>query len=128
MAYEQAKLMLEAFKQANPQFFERLYEFLEDYNQKREAAEKAVRAAGVKCGDFDLYQQLEKVDGEKVLNAVGREKFIAMGGSFKFISGAKLNIKQLQAALARGEIDQALYDECVKVENRYHVPSGGGMP
>jgi hypothetical protein len=120
--------MYEQFKQLNPQFFEQLGQYLEHLNQTREAAEKAVRAAGVKCSDFDLYQQVERVDGDKVLNAVGREKFIAGGGSIKTKNEAKMGIRQLKTMLARGEIDQELYEEVVKVENRYHVPNAGALP
>lgn len=127
-AYEQAKQMYEAFKAQNPQLIENLRQFLEHLNQTREAAEKAVRAAGVSCGDFNLYQQVEKVDGEKVLNAKGRERFIAMGGSIKVSHDAKIGLKQLKTALARGDIDRELYDECVKIENRYHTPREGALP
>jgi HPt (histidine-containing phosphotransfer) domain-containing protein len=128
MAYLEAKQLYENFKQMNPQFIENLRQFLEHLNQTREAADKAVRAAGVSCSEFDLYQQVEKVDGDKVLSAKGREKFIAMGGSIKTKHEAKIGIKQLKTALARGEVDQELYEECVKTENRYHTPDAGALP
>lgn len=127
-AYEDAKAMYESFKAMNLPVVEKLREFLEHMNQTREAAEKAVRSAGVSCGEFDLYQQVDKVDGDNVLNAVGREKFIAIGGTVKQKNEAKIGVKQLKTALARGEITRELYDEVVKVENRYHVPGAGALP
>lgn len=126
--YEQAKAMLEQFKAQNAPLIEQLRQFLEHYNQTREKAEKAVRAAGVTCGDFDLYQQVNKVDGEKALSATGREKFIRVGGSVKTTVSAKIGIKQWDTALARGEIDAETYEECKKLENRYHVPESGALP
>jgi hypothetical protein len=126
--YEDAKAMLEAFKQQNGPLIEQLRQFLEHYNQTREAAEKAVRAAGISCGDFDLYQQVNKVDGEKALSSAGREKFIRIGGSVKTTVSAKIGIKQWDTALARGEIDTETYEECKKLENRYHTPESGALP
>jgi len=122
VAYEQAKQMLYNFKAANPQFFEMLSQLTEQYNQTREAADKAVRALGVSCGDFDLYQKVDKVDGDKLLNALGRDLFIEIGGSIKGKSEAKIGHKQLQTAVARGVVDQELYNDVVKEEPRYHTP------
>lgn len=127
-AFEEAKNLLKSFKAQNQPVIDKLAEFVEHYNQTREAADKAVRAAGVRCGDFDLYQQVLKTDGEKVLNAVGRELFIQMGGNVKQKSEAKIGVKQLQTALARGIISQDLFDEVTKTENRYHSPPAGALP
>jgi hypothetical protein len=127
-AYEGAKAMYESFKAAHLPVVEKLQEFLEYVNQTKEAAEKAVRAAGISCGDFDLYQQVDKVDGDTVLNAVGRDVFIGMGGTIKVKSEAKIGVKQLKTALAQKTITQDLYDEVIKVENRYHMPPTGALP
>ena len=123
-----AKAFLAQFIQTNSQLIEQLRQLTEQYNQTREAAEKAVRARGVACGEFDLYQQRFSVDGEKLLNAVGREAFIAMGGSIKKKSDASIGYKQAQMALARNQIDHALYDEIVKITDVYHVPQPLQVP
>ena len=128
VAFEEAKNLLESFKSVNAQLVEQFYQFVEHYNQTREAAEKAVRAEGVACGDFVLYQQVTKTEGEMVLNAVGRELFIDMGGIVKEKKDASIGVKQLQTAVARGLITQELFDEVTKVENRYHVPTAGALP
>lgn len=122
VSYEQAKQMLNNFKAANPKFCETLAQLAEQYNQCREAAEKAVKALNVSCGDFDLYQKADKVDGDKVLDALGRDLFVEIGGTIKAKNEAKITAKQLQLALARNAIEQELYDEVVTEEPRYHKP------
>lgn len=125
--YEHMKEVLNNFKNDpnNARVIGTYADIVESYNSAREAAEKAVRTARVKCGDFNLYQQVEKTDGEKVLNAVGREAFIRMGGSLKVKYEPKISVRQLKVALAKQEISQELYDEVVRVEDRYHVPPAG---
>ena len=120
--YEQAKAILAQFKLMNAPFMEQLEALVEQYNQRREAAEKAVRARGVSCGDFDLYQAYEKPDGQALLNALGREAFIGIGGTIITSHDAKIEAKQVQVALARGIIDQPLYDEVTSIVVRYHLP------
>lgn len=120
--FEAAKADLEAFRAANPQFFEHYDALVESYNQRREAADKAVRAEGVKCGDFDLYQQYTKYDWEKVYASVGRERFLEAGGKItnkKVLGG---NNKSFELAVTRGLIPQEVLEACTTVETRYHTP------
>ena len=128
MAFEQAKTMLEAFKAQNPTLMNQLQQLVEHYNQTREAADKAVRGLGVGCGDFDLYQHAEKADAEKLLNALGRDQFISVGGSITTRKTAKISAKSVHTAAARGLITQDLQEEVVTKEGRYHTPSEIVLP
>lgn len=121
-AFEEAKEELEQFKAVHENVFEVYAQYVEIYNTRRQAAEKAVRGQEVSCGDFDLYQQVRKTSGENVLNALGREMFIKIGGTVLNKSDAKISAAQLKTALGRGDITQELYDEVVTIEQRYHAP------
>jgi len=120
--FQQSKEMLQAFRDANPEFFQHYDALVDDYNQKREAAEKAVRAEGVKCGDFDAYQSFKKYDWKKLLTSVGRDRFLEIGGWVKNKKEAGGDSKALEIAITKGLVSQELVDDCATVETRWHVP------
>lgn len=126
--FEQVKTRLRAIKQANAQFFNEFEQLISEYNQKLEAAEKAVRAQQVRCGDFDLYQTVLKVDGEKLFTAIGREEFLSIGGTITMETSYKITAKRLEIAKAQQKVDTTLCDEVVTEEMRYHRPPPAGLP
>jgi hypothetical protein len=123
MEFQNARDYLNQFLQANTSVIEQLRQYIDHYNQTREAAEKVVRARGVTCGDFEIRSQAFKVDSEKLLNAIGREAFIQAGGTLKRKAEAKIDYKQLEIAMAKGQISQEIFNEVTKREDRYHIPS-----
>lgn len=120
--FKKARQELVSFRAENAQLFEELDYLVENYNHKRAEAEKAVRAAGASEDEFVILSTSNKVDADKVLQAIGREKFLEFGGTITNKRVAKINAKALSHALAKGDITQDQYDEVVKVEHRYKVP------
>lgn len=120
--YYFAKRKLEMFKAQHQALFTEYAAYVEEYNQKRQAAEKVVRAKNISCGDFDLYQEVTKIDAKALHDAVGREVFISVGGALKFGYDYKVDPKRLQLAVAQGRISQDLVNEITKKEPRYHMP------
>ena len=127
-AFEEAKEKLLAFKGANPKFFEVLDALVLEYNTTREAADKAVRARKASCGDFDYYQRSVKFDAKGLHDSLGREKFLAVGGSIKMEAEYKVDSKKLQLAVARKEVDAELVTELTTEEARYHSPKALSTP
>lgn len=121
-AFEQAKAQLEAFREANPQFFQHYNALVEDYNQKLEAADKVVRAEGVACGSFDLYQSYTKYDWEKLYMAIGRERFLEVGGTIKNKKVLAGTSKTLELAISRSMVPPDVVEACTTIETRYHTP------
>ena len=121
-AFENAKQALEQFKAANAGVLEAFAWYAREYNDKLEAADKAVRARGASCGDFDYYQKATKIDAAALYTALGREEFVAAGGTVKMVAEYKIDAKRLEQAVATKKIDPALAAEVTRVEARYKTP------
>ena len=128
LAYEQAKAAYTNFKVQHPQLFQQLDYLVEQLNTTMEAAEKAVRAQQATCGDFDLYQKVTKIDGKALHDAIGRETFIAIGGTVKMMADYKVDGKRLQLAVAQNRVAKDIVEEVTKEEQRYHKPTAAVIP
>jgi len=127
-SFELAKGRLQAFKDANPKFFEVLEGLVHEYNISREAADKAVRAQCISCGDFDFYQKQTKIDGKALHDALGRGAFIKAGGTIKMEAKYAVDKKKLELAVAQGLVSAELAAEVTKEEARYHTPEAVSLP
>jgi len=125
--YDQALKDLRDFEENNPNVIEKYRQLIEEYNIKREAAEKAVRAEGISCGDFDRYQEVTKIDGEGLYNELGREEFLKVG-TIKTKNEFKVDAKRAKMAVSRGIIDQDTLNAYMTKEGRYHVPKAVVLP
>jgi len=106
--FHAAKERLEAFRKQNPEFFTYLEELIDDYNTKLEAADKAARAKQVSCGDFKLDKFQRRYKPEELYQAVGREKFLELGGKISTKTQYECDKKRIDASIASGQIDEAL--------------------
>lgn len=127
-AFNIARDQLQAFKEANTQFFDVLDTLIQRYNDTLEAADKAVRSHGASCGDFDYYQKQTKVDAKTLYESVGRESFLKAGGVISTKAEYKIDAKKLSLAVAQNIIAKPLADEVTKEEPRYHAPKPAVLP
>ena len=109
--------------EAHSEVFEQYAILVEDYNTKLEQAEKVVRAARVSCGPFDLYQWTTKSDPELLLNNVGKEKFLEMGGQvLPQPDVLKIDTSRFSLSAAWGQVPEELAKKVVWKEPKYHKP------
>lgn len=127
-AFHDVKERLNAFKQANPQFFEFLGGILEEYNDKLEAAEKVVRQRGIRCGDFDLYQWTEKVNAEQLYQSMGYEGFMSVGGKMSTVTVYEADKDRVRGFIVSGKIPPAVAEAVFKSEPRFHKPDKARLP
>ena len=127
-AFEDVRQRLAAFKEANKAFFDYLDALSEEYNQKLEAADKAVRARGVSCGEFELYQYNTKYNPELLYQYLGRDRFLEVGG--KIIQQTVYDVDKglVDAAIASKTIPENIAGEVRKKEARYHKPDKAVLP
>ena len=127
-SYQEVRERYNTFRQNNPVFFKHLDALQEELNQKLQDAEKAVRAKGVSCGDFELYQFHTKYNAEELLQAVGRDKFLQVGGEMTTKTVYSLDKARIDAAIASNEIPAAAVPRIRTKEPRYHIPEGLVIP
>jgi len=121
-AYQAVKARYDAFKAANPDFFNHLDALQEELNTKLQAADKVVRARSVSCGDFALYQFQVKYNAEELLQAVGRDKFLQVGGEMSTQTVYGVEKKRVDAAIASGAIPPEVAARVRVTTPRYHKP------
>ncbi len=126
----EAQAALEDFKHDFAPQLATLSKLVERYNAAREQAEKVVRAAEVKCGPFDAYQVTVKYDAEELYKALGRDGFLAVGGSIGSTAKYGLDKGRFEAALtAPGcTIPESVVRAVRKESVVYHVPPEISLP
>ena len=127
-AFEEVKARLRAFRESNPAFFKYLEPLIEEYNTKQEAAEKVVRAKQVSCGDFHQYQRYVQYDTKALRDALGRDAFLAVGGSETTVTKYDIDKTRFEVAAKSGQVPQNVLQQATKVTTRYHMPEKIKLP
>lgn len=119
---------LQEFKEAHKEVFEQFAQLAERYNAALEQAEQVVRARGVKCGPFDLYQFATKYNAEALYNAVGRGKFLELGGKIEQVTQYDVDKGRLEAAIAQKKLEPSVVDNIRKETPNFHKPDRVVLP
>lgn len=127
-AYQEVKARYDAFKASNPEFFKHLDALQEEMNQKLQDADKAVRAKEVSCGDFKLYQFQLKYDAEVLLQAVGRDRFLQVGGTMTTQTVYGVDKARVDAAIASGAVTEDIAKRVRVKHPRFHKPEPMVIP
>lgn len=110
MDYLDAKTELESFVERNKKVMQEYAALCEQYNTHLESADKKVRELNVSCGPFKQLSPQVKVDGEKLVNLIGREEFIKAGGKVATKTTYEMDKKTFEAAVAKNSIPSEVID------------------
>lgn len=119
---------IQTFKESNAAVFEQYAELAERYNTALEQADKVCRAKQVSSGPFDLYQFTTKYDAEALYNAVGRDKFLEVGGKIDSKTIYDLDKGRLEAAVAQKKVPAEVIDQVRKETPAFHKPDKLVLP
>jgi len=128
VSYQQAIAGWEAFKSANPELFQLMEAHINDLEQKRQAADKAVRTADVSCGPIIQKTRNLKVNGDKLLSALGREEAIKCGAVISETRAVKVDMKRYEIAKAQGLVSDEIAEDVQEVGTTYSVPKELRLP
>lgn len=123
----EAEAQLKDFLDNNPEFNEVYKHLVDRRNDALEQADKAVRRTGEACGPFTIFRSTPEYDVSALVEGVGREKFLQMGGVIETATEYKLDKRKLEAAIARGDIPEALLADVKKSAIRYSTPKKIGL-
>ena len=121
-AYDQAREMLDAFRQQHANVFDSHSTLVEDVRQKMQAADQAVRTKGVSCGVWEHYQNQKKYDAQALYEALGREEFMRAGGIMQTVTQFDVDKNKLEAAAANGEVPKEVIERVRSITKKYHAP------
>ena len=119
---------LEAFKQSHPEIFRTLEALTERYNAALESAEKVCRARAVSCGPLHLYQFTTRYDAEALYGAVGREKFLELGGKVGTKATYEVDKTCLETAIAQNKLSAEIVEISRKETPNFHKPDRLVLP
>lgn len=114
--------MLDEFRTAHKQLFEIYGQLIENMNQARDEADKAVRAQKVSCGPWKMLRVQTDYDTEKLRDLIGEQRFLELGGTKSMKITYGMEKAALEAAIARREITDEIQEEIVKETPYYTAP------
>ena len=124
-----AATLLREFMQFHEEFAEELEYLVEQYNRTMEIAERAVREQQVTCGPFRLMGAPSvKWDANGLVEDIGQEEFINIGGTAQTSVVYKIDKKKADAAASQGIIPAEVADAHRKVTPRYTKPNKIVLP
>lgn len=126
--FAEVQARYEAFKAANPEFFDYLNAVTEEYNAAWEDAEKAVKSRQASCGDFILYQFATKYKPDILFQALGHDRFLAAGGVVQTKTVYEVDKTRVDSSIASGVIPPAVAEQVRVQEARYHKPNKLELP
>lgn len=113
---------LSDFKEEHAAVFDQLAQLVERRNTALEAAEKVCRSSEVSCGPFDLYQFSTKYDAEALYNAIGRDKFLEMGGKLDTKTVYELDKGRFEACVSQNKVAAEVVAQVRKETPNFHKP------
>jgi hypothetical protein len=122
MAYLESRHSLDTFMEQHGEIFNVLHEIIEDVNTKRQAADKAVRAAGVSCGPWNIGQTQTVYNADALYEGLGRDGFLAVGGKLSTKTVVSVDKNKVNAAVTRGDIPKPLAEHVITERPRYTAP------
>jgi hypothetical protein len=120
--FENAKIMLERFREVHAPIFEQYTEIVDIYNSRLEAADKAVRSREVSCGSWELYQKQTTYDADALYDALGMEHFMEVGGTLNTVTKRDIDKTKFRAAIARNAVPPEVVEAISSISPRYHAP------
>ncbi len=114
---------IQAFKESHAEVFRQFGELVDRYNTALENAEKVVRARAVGAGPFNLYQFSVKYDAEALYNAIGRDRFLEVGGKLETTTTYAVDKGRLEAAAVQNKVPKDVIEQVRKETPSYHKPT-----
>jgi hypothetical protein len=97
-------------------------QLIEERNQLLQVAEHMVRALEVSCGPFVRSHVTIKHDPEALFTALGKDQFLAVGGSMNTETVYKVDKERVEIAIKTGAIPAAVVPSFRKETPAYKAP------
>lgn len=120
--YQTAEKTIELFKQDNQQLMTEYLELLEEKEQKRQVADKLIRALDVSFGPWDRYSERTTYNADMLCQLIGKQKFMELGGVESTAVVYSIDGQKVELAIASGAIPKEVVPEVKTVTSSYHTP------
>lgn len=117
-----ARDAIQEFKEEHAEVFEQLEQLTEQYNTTLEQAVQSCRAQKVGCGPIVLKHFATKYDAEALYNAVGRDKFLELGGKLATQTVYDLDKGRLEACIAQNKLPKDVVETVRKESANFSKP------
>lgn len=120
--FETTEKSIALFKQDNGQLMEEYGALLEEREQKRQAADKLVRALDVSYGPWDRYQERTSYNVDALVQLIGKKKFMEIGGTESTAIEYSIDGQKIELAIASKVIPAEIVPDVKTVSPSYHAP------
>jgi hypothetical protein len=117
-----------AWQKKHPDAAAELLELADEYNAKLKAADAVVRELRVTSGPFELFQFARKDNAQALYDAVGRQKFTALGGVLKTVDELSIDRARFDGLVAEGKVDEDVVAAVVSFGPKFHTPDPITLP
>lgn len=120
--FRDVEKVLEVFIAENQAVMGTYFELLEERNQKRQAADLAIRQLDVSYGAWDRYTERTNYDVSELYQRIGEKQFLALGGSIGMERVYTMEKERIELAIATKQIPPQVAELITKVVPSYHAP------
>lgn len=113
---------------ANPQVFAQLSSLQSEYNSALEAAHQYVKSTGVDGGPFKITRVQRKYDASKLVDVLGEDLFLELGGSKTIATSFEIDKDVLEGKIAIGAIAKDIAEEALTLTLFIGRPKGMVIP
>ena len=120
--YLAARSLLDELMGENPDIFQEFHDRCEQVNIKRQAADKAIREKKASCGPWDIGKEVTSYDATKLYEALGREKFLEVGGKLTTQSVYDLDKIKIGSSIKSNKIPEPVAEAITTVTPHFTSP------
>jgi len=109
-----------AYREYYADIFVEYFKLLDQEKIARKHAEDAVRASGRSYGDWQVHNTTTKVDAQALLDLVGANVFVALGGTIE--QKPVIKSKQIDMEKLKERLSEDMLSEIIKTTVQYKKP------
>jgi hypothetical protein len=121
-SYETTERKISLFESTNGEVFKTYDGMLEELERKRQVADAKIRATDATFGPWERFSEQKKYDTTALYDLIGKERFLALGGTVTEMPVIELDRDKLELAIASKELSKAVVAAILKITPMYRAP------
>lgn len=120
--YANAMKVLDVFKIEHSKVFAEYQALVDDAEQKRQVADKLIRATGSSYGPWEAFSEQKNYNAQELFNLMGEQKFLELGGVMSEQTIYEVDKQKVDIAIAQGAIPKEVAEVVRKITLKYRAP------
>lgn len=121
-SYETTERKISLFESENGEVFKTYDAMLDELERKRQVADAKIRATDATFGPWERFSEQKNYDTTALYDLIGKERFLALGGTVTEMPVIELERDKLELAIAEKEISKSVVSAILKITPKYRAP------